>query len=275
MSGWRTVVLLGVLVGLGIVGCGKSEVTDQPTEASVPAVVPVQPVLVKRNATDYNVPFDAATVAIAPEGFELPPDKTFAGKPAAKLADDARKVWPSIALTDDAGLPMTLRTSIETEAGTFEITLHPDVAPNHVRNFLALSKVGYFDGLVFERVVQQVSVSTDGTRSPYEFITAGCPVGDGTPGRGHLGYFLKPEISDITHEEGTVGFWREDADESAGVRFYITLGPAPLMDKEYTVIGKVTLGLDTLRKIADMPAKTPGSEQPLKPVAIRKVTANR
>ena len=84
MSGWRTVVLLGLLVGLGIVGCGKSEVTDQPTEAVVPAVAPLQPVPVKRNAAEYNVPFDAATVAIAPEGFELPPDKTFAGKPAAK-----------------------------------------------------------------------------------------------------------------------------------------------------------------------------------------------
>src|SRR5205823_5555492 len=92
----------------------------------------------------------------------------------------------------------------------------------------------------------------------------------GEPGQGHIGYFVKPEFSDLTHDEGTVGFWHEETDDSAGTRFYVTLGPCPAMDGRYTVIGKVSRGMDVLHKIAAARTKEPEFERPAVPTVIRK-----
>jgi cyclophilin family peptidyl-prolyl cis-trans isomerase len=214
-----------------------------------------------------NAPFEQAVTLTAPDGSQPPPDRTLAGKPAAKIAADVRRLWPTIPLTAE---PVTV--ALDTDAGSIEISLDPAAAPNHVRNFLALAAAGYFDGLVFERTVTQVVVPVGGpaTGEPIRFVTAGCPVGDGSPGRGHLGYFLKPERTDAPHAEGSVGVWREEDERSNGVRFYITLGPAPLMDGKYTVIGRVTKGMDAVRAIADAPTRDDAPDVPEKPVVIRK-----
>ncbi|QEL13189.1 peptidylprolyl isomerase [Limnoglobus roseus] len=259
----------GLLAAIGIAGCQPAATTENKP-AEVPAVAEATPAPAKpMPAVNLDESFELATTNVLPMGFTLPPDTTLAGKSAAKIADDVRKIWPTVKLTD------TLRATIETESGNIEITFDPAVAPNHVRNFLALTKTGYFDGLVFERVVTQAFVNADGATNLLEYVTAGCPLGDGTPGRGHLGYFVKPELSDVKHVEGTVGFLREEDGATSGTRFYITLGPNPTLDGDGIVIGKVTLGMDVLRKIADAPLKEAGSELPAKPVAMKKVTANR
>jgi peptidyl-prolyl cis-trans isomerase B (cyclophilin B) len=263
-------------VGLcAIVGCGKPTPVAEttPTPNVVPTVVatetPTKPA--EQPTTPPLVPFEVATTSVLPPGTEVPPDQTLAGKPAAKLASDVRKLWPTINLASD---PVPPRATIETELGTIEITFNAQAAPNHVRNFLALAKTGYFDGLVFERTITQVVVTADGLNMPFELITAGCPAGEGSPGRGHLGYFVKPEETTTKHDTGTVGFWHDD-DSLAGTRFYITLDPAPEMDGEYTVIGNVSLGMDVVRKIMNAPTKDGGSELPVKPVVIKKATVNR
>ncbi len=278
MKTWQTIVGAGLLSS--IVGCGANQTptakTDEPTPSVAVVNEPSNPATSVAAAPIMNLdmPFSEATTTVLPDGFDLPPETTLAGKSSAKLADDVRKLWSTIRLTDATGQPATVRATIVTDAGKLEISFFPSVAPNHVRNFLALAKAEYFDGLVFERVVQQVAVAADGSQMPFEFLTAGCPIGDGSRGRGHLGYFVKPEVSDIVHTEGTVGVWREEDDNSASTRFYITLGPAPTMDQNYTVIGKVTLGMETLRTIADAPPRLPGSELPAKPTKMQSVRIN-
>lgn len=261
---------LGLVATLGVAGC-QPTATPETKPAVVPAVeakpadtTPAKPVAA---AVKLDESFEQATTNVLPAGFALPPDTTLAGKSAAKLADDVRAAWPTVKLD---GTP---RATIETEHGSIEITFDPAAAPNHVRNFLALAKAGYFDGLVFERVVTQAFVNTDGGTDLLEYVTAGCPLGDGTPGRGHLGYFVKPELTDVKHAEGTVGFLREEDGATSGTRFYVTLGPHPPLDGDGVVIGKVTRGMDVLRKIADAPPKEPGSELPAKPAVMTKVTA--
>jgi peptidyl-prolyl cis-trans isomerase B (cyclophilin B) len=261
----RRIVWVG-LFGLAVVGCGKEPVAEKPAEPpaqaaeSSPAPRP-----------DLNQPFDQAATTAAPDESLPPADRTLAGKPTAPLQLAVRKVWDAIQLPDRPDEPV--RVVLTTDLGEVEITLFPDVAPNHVRNFLALAKVGFYDGLVFERVVRQEFVAAGGEKTRIEFVTAGTPDGVGLPGTGHLGYFLKPEFSDVTHTEGTVGFWRDDADASAGTRFYITLGPSPLMDGKYTVVGQVSRGLDVVRAIADRPLAAPEFERPESPVVIRKAIA--
>ncbi len=244
---------IGCLTALAVIGCGKRETVEAP---------PPAPPAVDRMA----VPFDDATAAAPPQDTPFAPEKTLAGRPTADVVADVRRVWDTIRFAGPT------RATIRTDAGDIEVTLNPDAAPNHVRNFLALAQVGFYDGLTFERVVRQETVGLDGSRTRYEFLTAGCPLGDGGQGKGHIGYFLKPEFDEkIPHEEGTVGFWREDDDNSAGTRFYIMLGPCLPMNGKYTVIGKVTLGMDAVHAIANAPVRDPDYEKPVAPVVIKKI----
>ncbi len=253
--------IAGILV-LAAVGCGKEAVTSNPPEAeSTPAV-----------ADRMRVPFDVATAVPPPQDASYAVEKTLSGKSTAKLIGDVREAWDTVRFEGPDGKLAPTRATISTDSGNFEITFFPDAAPNHVRNFLALAKAGFYDGLVFERIVRQETVATDGTRNRYEFLTAGCPLGEGSTGKGHIGYFLKPEFSDkFAHEEGTVGFWREDDENSAGTRFYIMLGPCAPMDGKYTIIGKVTLGMEIVHAIANAPVREMDYEKPVTPVVIRKV----
>lgn len=236
---------------------------------ATPDPAPTPPPAPEAAADRFHQSFDDATAPTTPDAAEFPPEKTLAGKSTAAVVADVRAAWDGIRFDGPDGKLATPRVTVRTAAGDFEVTLDPAAAPNHVRNFLALAKVGYYDGLVFERVVRQESVATDGSRTRFEFVTAGCPAGDGGRGHGHVGYFLKPEFGDRPHAEGTVGFWREDDDTSAGTRFYIMLGPCPAMDGKYTVIGKVSLGLEVVRAIAAAPVLEPDLERPAAPMLIR------
>src|SRR5205807_10337779 len=138
--------------------------------------------------------------------------------------------------------------ALETDLGLIEIELKPDIAPNHVRNFVALARAGYYDGLSFERIYRAESRGDAG--ATLEEIEAGCPLGTGDTAGGSIGYWLNPEFAaKVSHVEGTVGACRGDAEDSAACRFYITLCKAPNLDGDFTVFGQVTAGLDVARKI--------------------------
>lgn len=260
---WAGVVGLAAAVGCGD---GRTPGGEEPAAGAAPATeTPAAPA-----RPDPNQSFEQATTA-APGESAPPPERTLAGKPTAALHLAVRKAWGEIKLDG----PDPVRVTLTTDAGEVEFTLFPDVAPNHVRNFLALAKVGYYDGLVFERVVRQEAVSADGTTVKIEFLTGGCPTGEGGPGQGHLGYFLRPEFGDLTHDEGTVGFWHEAGDDAAGTRFYVTLGPCPAMDGRYTVVGKVSRGMDVLHEVAAGRTKEPEFERPAVPTVIRKAEPAR
>jgi peptidyl-prolyl cis-trans isomerase B (cyclophilin B) len=252
------------------------------TSAS-PAAATEQTALPPFPGDALHLPFAKATRGgdDPPAMCNRPPDATITGKPVAKLYDDVVRSWETIRFVSPAGKPLAYAATVETELGDFEISLRPDVAPNHVRNFVALAKAGYYDGLRFDRVRHE-EPDMPGAGVALDQIEAGCPVGSGEAGNGSIGYWLKSEFDSmekpkLTHEEGTVGACRGTEADSAGCKFYVTLSKAPYLDGNYTAFGKVTKGLDVARKIFQQPGAAfesdpDGSRRPLNPVVIRKVT---
>ena len=135
---------------------------------------------------------------------------------------------------------------IKTSEGEMVAEFWPDVAPKTVENFKKLAKAGFYDGLRFDRLVHQEAESPDGMPTEIRMVRFGCPAGTGDPGVGHIGYRLRSEFSDAKHEAGTVGFTRDADPSSAGVRLYISLAPAPILDGSYTIVGKVSRGIDVV-----------------------------
>jgi cyclophilin family peptidyl-prolyl cis-trans isomerase len=218
--------------------------------------------------------FVDATVAEPPAEWHRPPDLTMTNKSIGKLYTDVVNLWDTIRFVAPSGKRLNYRAVVETEMGTFEIGLLPELAPNHVRSFVALARTGYYDGLVFDRTVHE---DVDGRpESRREMLEAGCPLGTGEAGYGSIGYWLKPEFSHATHEEGTVGASHGEQEDTAACKFYINLCKSPFMDGNFTVFGKVTRGLDVARKIFSMPVRNdpefPDGDRPAKPVVIRKIT---
>jgi peptidyl-prolyl cis-trans isomerase B (cyclophilin B) len=222
-------------------------------------------------------PFTEATVDpnSVPEDQERPADLTMTGKSVGKLYAEAVQTWDQVKFRTADGKPISYTATIETDMGPVEIALLPEVAPNHVRNFIVLARIGYYDGLVFERIYHDQSEAVPGEK--VELIEGGCPLGTGQPGLGSIGYWLKPEFrDDLHHDEGTVGACRDETEDSAACRFYITLSIAPVLDGQRTIFGKVTRGIDVVRRISTQPASNtpeyPDGMSPEHPIVIRKVT---
>ncbi len=134
----------------------------------------------------------------------------------------------------DKDVPAGEHIQISTEYGDIVIQLYPDAAPNTVANFKALAAKGYYDGLVFHRVI------------PGFMAQGGDPDGTGTGGPG---YNVKAEFNSHRHIRGTVAMARSQNPDSAGSQFYICFGPQPHLDGQYTVFGQVTKGMDAVDQI--------------------------
>ncbi len=265
-----TAVAMGVMTGLAIAttftGCGKTPANEIAQNKPEPVA--------EKPTQKYLSTFEQATLPFQLEGQTLPVDYTIANQSTAKIRVKVEELWSTFPLSDADGKPHTPVVQLDTEKGSIEISLHPELAPNHVRNFLALVQSSYYDGLRFDRIVRQKN-TVNGKEENIEMLKAGCPVGTGELGIGHLGYFVKGEFNkEIKHEPGTVGFVRDAHPDSAGVRFYIVLADSPPMDGAFSVIGKVTQGMDVVQSIASVPllpiAHDPTGEMPSNPVVIRK-----
>jgi peptidyl-prolyl cis-trans isomerase B (cyclophilin B) len=277
---WRPLLSLtaaGVVVVAGLNGCGKkgTPVSTETSPGTANSGSPAGPGL-PLNAK-LSQPFAEATLAEPPERESevVLPDVTLTNKSVGKVYEEVVKTWDQVPLVSADGKRWTYVATLDTELGPIEITLLPDVAPNHVRNFVTLAKVGYFDGLVFERIIHQKSDAEP--NAVLSMIEGGCPVGTGAPGFGSIGYWLKAEFSEqVKHEEGSVGACLGETADSAGCRFYITLTKAPALDGERTIFGKVTRGLDVVRRISTQPIMNapefPDGTHPEHPTLIRKVT---
>jgi cyclophilin family peptidyl-prolyl cis-trans isomerase len=219
-------------------------------------------------------PFAEATRQDPPALGQRPPDLTLAGKSVGKLYSEVVKVWDSIHFATPSGKPIRYRAILDTEVGSITIDLRPDLAPNHVRNFVALALVHYYDGLEFERTVH--ARSQEQPEVEVEIIEGGCPLGTGEIGHDSIGYWLKNEFSLEQHEAGTVAACHGEDPDTAACRFYITLNKAPFLDGTFTIFGKVTNGLDVARRIFSLPVRNdpeyPEGDRPEKPVVIRSVT---
>jgi peptidyl-prolyl cis-trans isomerase B (cyclophilin B) len=139
--------------------------------------------------------------------------------------------------------------------------LYPEVAPNTVNNFISLIKKGYYDGLIFHRVINGF------------MIQGGCP--DGT-GMGGPGYSIKGEFSqngftnELKHTPGVLSMARTMMPNSAGSQFFIMHKNSPHLDGAYAAFGQVTEGMDIVNKIAE--TATDYSDRPLTPQKIKSMT---
>ena len=152
--------------------------------------------------------------------------------------------------------------TIEMDTGkTITIELYPDVAPQSVRNFIALANSGFYDGLIFHRCI-------------YGFmIQGGCP--DGT-GMGGPGYCIRGEFAsngfpnDLRHTRGVLSMARAMAPDSAGSQFFIMHKDAPHLDGDYAAFGMVTDGMDVVDEIVSAP-RNMMTNKPKKPQVMARV----
>ena len=141
--------------------------------------------------------------------------------------------------------------------------LYPEIAPNTVNNFISLAQNGFYDGLIFHRVIRGF------------MIQGGCP--DGT-GMGGPGYTIKGEFSqngfanDLRHTEGVLSMARAMHPDSAGSQFFIMHKNSPHLDGAYAAFGKITEGMDIVNKIAE--TATDYSDRPLEEQKMKKVTVD-
>lgn len=144
--------------------------------------------------------------------------------------------------------------------GIIKAELYPEIAPNTVNNFISLVKKGYYDGLIFHRVISGF------------MIQGGCPEGTGTGGPG---YHIKGEFTQngfansLKHTPGVLSMARTNMPNSAGSQFFIMHAPAPYLDGQYAAFGKVTEGMDVVNKIAG--TRTDYNDKPLEPQTMKRV----
>lgn len=133
------------------------------------------------------------------------------------------------------------RAVIETKFGNIELRFFPDVAPNHVKNFIELAKKGFYDGTTFHRVI------------PGFMIQGGDPNSKGSDkskcGMGGPGYTLKAEFNEKPHKKGALSMARAANPDSAGSQFFICVADSFFLDRQYTVFGEVVSGMDVVDKI--------------------------
>lgn len=141
--------------------------------------------------------------------------------------------------------------------------LYPEIAPNTVRNFVSLVSKGFYDGLIFHRVIRGF------------MIQGGCP--DGT-GMGGPGYSIKGEFAqngvanDLKHTPGVLSMARSMHPDSAGSQFFIMHEASPHLDGAYAAFGKVIEGQEHVNKIAE--TATDYSDRPLETQRMKKVTVD-
>ena len=139
--------------------------------------------------------------------------------------------------------------------------LYPEVAPNTVNNFVSLVKKGFYDGLIFHRVISGF------------MIQGGDPEGTGIGGPGYSikGEFAQNGVANnLVHDAGVLSMARAMHPDSAGSQFFIMHKKAPHLDGAYAAFGKITEGMDVVNKIAAV--RTDFSDRPLEEQKMKKVT---
>ena len=149
---------------------------------------------------------------------------------------------------------------IYTTAGQIDVRFFPDVAPNHVKNFIDLAEKGFYNGTKFHRVI------------PGFMIQGGDPnTKSGDPamwGTGGSGTNVKAEFNTVKHKRGILSMARSTHPDSASSQFFIMVADYPSLDGEYSAFGQVTKGMDVADKIVSARAV---QSRPVEPVAIEKI----
>ena len=135
--------------------------------------------------------------------------------------------------------------TIKTNFGSIKFTLLPDIAPETVRNFSKLTGSGFYNGTLFHRVIPgfMIQGGDPNTKSPDKSMW----------GQGGPGYNLKAEFNSRSHLRGIVSMARSTDPDSAGSQFFIVTSDSTFLDKQYTVFGEVTEGMEVADKIVNLP----------------------
>ena len=147
------------------------------------------------------------------------------------------------------------------DGGVMKGELYPEIAPNTVSNFIALANSGYYDGLIFHRVI------------PGFMIQGGCPQGTGMGGPG---YTIRGEFTsngfqnDLKHTLGVLSMARTMVPDSAGSQFFIMVADAPHLDRQYAAFGKITENADKAVEISRVP-RDMFNDKPKKPQTIKSI----
>jgi peptidyl-prolyl cis-trans isomerase B (cyclophilin B) len=159
-------------------------------------------------------------------------------------------------------MPTNPIATIEMENGNkLRVELFPEVAPNTVNNFIALAKSGFYNGLIFHRVI------------PGFMIQGGCPQGTGT---GNPGYAIRGEFrsngfkNDLRHQRGVISMARSSRPDSAGSQFFIMVADAPHLDGDYAAFGKVIEGMEEADRIAN--SERDFRDKPLQDQIMKSIT---
>jgi cyclophilin family peptidyl-prolyl cis-trans isomerase len=150
---------------------------------------------------------------------------------------------------------------LHTTAGEIDIRFFPDVAPNHVNNFLGLARKGFYNGTKFHRVIPGFMVQGGDPNTisgdPSTWGTGGAPT------------HLRAEFNSVSHKRGIVSMARATDPDSASSQFFIVVKDSPFLDNQYTVFGEVTKGMDVADKIVNAPKDA--MDRPINPVTITKI----
>jgi peptidyl-prolyl cis-trans isomerase B (cyclophilin B) len=178
--------------------------------------------------------------------------------------DTGNKAEDMLTGEDYAGKPKPMVT-LEMETGALiKMELDPVSAPNTVKNFIALAEAGFYDGLIFHRVI------------PGFMIQGGCPEGTGFGGPG---YAIRGEFSEndhgneLVHERGVISMARSRLPDTAGSQFFITAAKRPDLDGKYAVFGTVLEGMEEVDRIVAVP--TDENDKPLEEERIRQVRVEK
>jgi peptidyl-prolyl cis-trans isomerase B (cyclophilin B) len=148
---------------------------------------------------------------------------------------------------------------IETKFGNIELRFFPDVAPEHVNNFIELAKKGFYDGTTFHRVIPGFMIqggdpnSKDADKSKH--------------GMGGPGHTIKAEFNEKPHKRGALSMARSAHPDSAGSQFFICVADANFLDRQYSVFGEVVSGLEAVDAIVSQPRD--GNDNPLDRIEMK------
>jgi peptidyl-prolyl cis-trans isomerase B (cyclophilin B) len=142
---------------------------------------------------------------------------------------------------------------IQTTAGEMVVEFWPDVAPKTVENFKKLARDGFYNGTCFHRIIKGFMIQGGDplTKDPQQ---------EAYWGTGDPGYKLKAEFNDRSHQRGVLSMARSQDPDSAGCQFFICLGDARFLDRNYTAFGRVLRGDDVLGVIGETPVAARGGE---------------
>ena len=194
---------------------------------------------------------DTAAPTAAPDADLQPQFSSSSKKPAAKTTKKEKSMSD---YKDKVAV-------IQTTAGEIDIRFYPDVAPNHVKNFIDLAESGFYNGTKFHRVI------------PGFMVQGGDPntktTNTSSWGMGGSGKNVKAEFNTVSHKRGIVSMARSNDPNSASSQFFIVVKDSTFLDRQYTVFGQVTKGMDVADKIVNAPRNA--QDRPDSPVSITSI----